>query len=786
MSTFAAAYDPACPVQRARFRDSLPAPRPATRTRAGTLVSVALIATLTSATAVAAEAPHADHTTAIFVAQVVLLLTVGRLLGEAMQRIGQPAVMGQLLAGILLGPSLFGLVAPDLQAAVFPDTAVQKKMLDAVSQLGILMLLLLTGMETDLSIVRKVRRAAAAVSVSGIVIPFALGVAVGELMPESLLPDPDQRLVTSLFLGTALSIASVKIVATVVREMNFMRRDVGQVIIAAAIIDDTIGWIIIAIIFGIAIHGKVDPLAIAKSVVGTIVFLGFSFTVGRRIVHSLIRWANDTLKIDFAAITMILVIMGVMALVTDWIGVHTVLGAFVAGMLVGQSPILTRHIDEQLRGVITALFMPVFFAVAGLNADLTVLASPAIATLAVGFILVASLGKFAGALLGSRLAGMRFREGVALAFGMNARGSTEVIVASIGLAMGALSRDLYTMIVAMAVATTMAMPPTLRWALKRLPLTEQEKERLEKDAAEENGFLPQLERVLVVVDDSANGKFGARLGGLVAGSRQLSTTILPIAPIPADTTKAESDAPATPWEDMVRGAASGLQVWKPDANEEKEEKEKKWTVEVAEVKEGVPPAQVIAEKAKKGHDFLFLGITNALADDEGALSTTASEVASAFDASMAIVVARGGHRSHPLRFPLDILIPVTGTGYSRNGAEVAFAIAKAANVRPTVLYVSTARQGSWVSRWGELQLTSQEQAIVHSLEALGTQYGVVVNTISISHRNPQQAILAQAARGRHNLIVMGVHRHSTEALYFGSSAAAILAQTERSVLLIAS
>jgi K+:H+ antiporter len=754
------------------------------RTRSCAFIAVGLVTLLASASALAAEAPHTDHSTAIFVAQVVLLLTVGRLLGEVMQRIGQPAVMGQLLAGILLGPSLFGLLAPDLHALVFPDTVVQKKMLDAVSQLGILMLLLLTGMETDLSIVRKVKRAAAAVSISGIVIPFALGVAVGELMPESLLPDPDKRLVTSLFLGTALSIASVKIVATVVREMNFMRRDVGQVIIAAAIIDDTIGWIVIAIIFGIAIHGRVDPLALAQSVVGTLLFLGFSFTIGRRIVHALIRWSNDTLKIEFAAITMILVIMGVMALVTDWIGVHTVLGAFVAGMLVGQSPILTRHIDEQLRGVITALFMPVFFAVAGLNADLTILASPAVAALAIGFILVASLGKFAGALLGSRLAGMRLREGVALAFGMNARGSTEVIVASIGLAMGALSRDLYTMIVAMAVATTMAMPPTLRWALKRLPLTDQEKERLEKDAADENGFLPQLERVLVVVDDSASGRFGARLGGLVAGSRQLSTTILPLAPTAADAAATDgSNARATPWEDMVRGAASGVQAWAPDADGEKE---KKWTVEVADAKEDVPAAEIIAEKAKKGHDFLVLGIADVVADKEGALSATANEVATAFEAAMAIVVARGGHRFHPLGYPLDILVPVTGTGYSRNGAEVAFAIARAANVRPTVLYISTARQGSWVSRWGELQLTSQEQGIVHSLEELGTQYGVVVNTVSISHRDPHQAILAQAARGRHNLIVMGVHRHSTDALYFGSAAAGILAQTERSVLLVAS
>jgi Kef-type K+ transport system membrane component KefB len=154
-----------------------------------------------------------------------------------------------------------------------------------------------------------------------------------------------------------------------------------------------------------------------------------------------------------------------MALITDAIGVHTVPGAFVAGILVGQSPILTRHIDEQLRGLITALFMPVFFGMAGLNADLRVLGNPSLLLLALGFIAIASLGKFSGAFIGGAIGGLTWRESLALGWGMNARGSTEVIVASLGLSMSALSQDLFTIIVAMAVVTTMAMPPMLRWAL---------------------------------------------------------------------------------------------------------------------------------------------------------------------------------------------------------------------------------------------------------------------------------------------------------------------------------
>jgi len=207
----------------------------------------------------AGEAPKGPSDV-IFIAQILALLIVGRLLGEAMQRIGQPAVMGQLIAGLLLGPSLFGLLLPDMQHALFPKSPEQKAMIDAISQFGILLLLLLTGMETDLKMVRQTGRAAVFASLMGILVPFACGVALGLMLPDSMLPDLGKRLITALFLGTALSIASVKIVAMVVREMNFMRRVVGQVILASAIIDDSIGWIIVSIIFSLALHGAVDAM----------------------------------------------------------------------------------------------------------------------------------------------------------------------------------------------------------------------------------------------------------------------------------------------------------------------------------------------------------------------------------------------------------------------------------------------------------------------------------------------------------------------------------------------
>jgi len=316
---------------------------PRNRHRSVAIAAIALM--LTPAMAWGAEKTGMSSE-GIFVLEIILLLLVGRGIGELLERLGQPAVMGQLIGGILLGPSLLGWLWPEAELLVFAGDASQKSMINAIAQLGVLMLLLLTGMETDLRLVRRVGRACFSISAAGVAVPFAIGFAAAQFMPASLLAEGSERIVAGLFLGTALSISSVKIVAMVVREMNFMRRNLGQVIISSAIIEDTIGWLIIAVTFGIATNGSLQVLPLIATVAEVALFMVFSFTIGRRLVFTLIRWSNDSFLSEYAVITVILIIMGAMALITNLIGVHTVLGAFVAGILVGESPILSDHIES--------------------------------------------------------------------------------------------------------------------------------------------------------------------------------------------------------------------------------------------------------------------------------------------------------------------------------------------------------------------------------------------------------------------------------------------------------
>ena len=734
----------------------------------------------------------------LFVVEIGVLLLVGRLMGEAAQRIGQPPVMGQLVGGLLLGPSVFGLIWPDAQHALFPDSGAQKSMIDAISQLGILMLLLLTGMETDLQLVRRVGRAAVTVAIAGVAVPFACGFTLGEMLPAGLLPNPDARLVTAIFLGTALSISSVKIVAMVVREMNFMRRDLGQIIVASAILEDTIGWVIIAVAIGLAVAGTVDFWSLGRAVIGTALFLIASFTIGRRVVFRLIRWANDSFQSEFPVVTATLVIMCAMALTTQLIGVNTVLGAFVAGILVGESPILTRHIDEQLRGLIVALFMPVFFALSGMHADLTILRDPHLALLAVGLILIASIGKFSGAFVGGKLGGLTRAESLALGCAMNARGSTEVIVASIGLTMGVLSQNLFTLIVTMAVVTTTAMPTMLRWGLNRLPMRKRERVRLEREELDARGFVTNLERLLLAADDSANGKLAARLIGVIAGSGDKPTTILdltkghrskkeangkserPTENAEGNKKTAEKAAAKTNGEHSERGVRTAAEA--STTLEAHPDDEKPGRVDVTTRPQKEISLETVAGEARKGYDFLVVGVAKTH-DPKGGFSKDVSLITKGFEGPLAIVDSHRSRAGRPVERYDRILIPVNGTEVSRRAVEIGLTLARANDAQVTALYVTRANNGGGRQR---AQATRRnELAVLKDIGALADRYEVRVRSTTRANMAPDEAILRESKRG-YDLIVLGVSRRPGDTLFFGNTAAAVLDRSETSNLFVAS
>jgi Kef-type K+ transport system membrane component KefB/nucleotide-binding universal stress UspA family protein len=703
----------------------------------------------------------ADHTTAIFAAELILLLFFGRLIGEGMARIGQPAIFGQLLAGVLLGPSIFGAVLPELRHIVFPETPALKSMIDAVSQIGILLLLLLTGMETNLALVNRKRRAVISTSLFGIAVPFVCGVALAYALPAELVPSSATRLVTALFLGTALSISSVKIVGMVLMEIGAIRRDLGQLILATAILDDSLAWIIIAIISGIAAYGAVNFEHVGMSIGLTALFLAASLTVGRRAVARIIVWCNDNLATEVPVISAILLIMLTMALTTELIGVHSALGAFIAGILIGQSPILTEHIESQLRGFIIAFFSPVFFAVAGLGMDLRTLLDPTLLGFTLAVILIASIGKFLGALAGGMLGGLNWLESLALATGLNARGSTEVIIATIGLSMGALSNQLYTMIVAMAVVTTMAMPPTLRWMIGRVPLRDEELRRLENEEAEQTESVPQMERALVYLDASANGGLTAILAGLFAAREGVLTTVL-------ETSRQEGDK--TPGRTRLMEAAQAAlrDVAAP-------------AIEQLVQTRTVQAEDAVEKEAAKGYSIAFVGIGQPICTTEPRFEEPLQALVAAFDGPVAILLNGGRYEASPAA-PLNILVPTGGSAEARLATEIALTLAAASRGSLAALHVFDPREDTLLLRGRARRLGISVLVEAHRL---GKRSGVAVKGLTATSPRPETEIRRVARRGRYDLVVLGTALRHGETKFLGPHTLALVQSLRTPVLLIA-
>ena len=340
--------------------------------------------------------PIAGHQLFLFIIQFALLLTSARVLGEMMKRYSQPPVFGELLAGIVLGPSLLGWLFPSLSSVLFPADVQQYHLLELISWLGMIFLLLFTGLETDLALLRRLGRPAALASLLGIIVPFAFGYLLGTTIPDHLLVNPEQRLIFQLFLGTALAISAVPVIAKILLDLDILKRNIGAIIMAAAIVDDIAGWTILSMLMGMMAKGTLDVTAVVQGVASTMAFVGVALVVGVRVVRRVLRWVDERVQVEEAHITAILVVTLVCAAITEAIGIHAVFGAFVAGVLFAQSPRVRANALEKLVGVVQGVFTPVFFAFVGLRVDLTQLQDPRL----VGLVLVtACAGKLIGCTL---------------------------------------------------------------------------------------------------------------------------------------------------------------------------------------------------------------------------------------------------------------------------------------------------------------------------------------------------------------------------------------------------
>jgi Kef-type K+ transport system membrane component KefB len=407
-----------------------------------------------------------EHQLFLFLAQVALVVVAARFGGEVALRAGISPVVGELLAGIVLGPSLLGAVWPGGFHAVFPPDPIQRNLLEILGWIGVIFLVILSGLETNLAILRRAGRVVLSGWVGGFVLPFVLGLGLGWVIPTDLIGDGVSRGVFAFFIATAMSISAIPVIARILMDLNLFGTRIGTVIISTAVADDTVGWIMLAVVTGLASSGHtVDLPTVATAIVGTAAFLVVAFTIGQRFV----RWAMRSalrLQMPYAQATVMLALVFLGGALTQLIHVHLVLGAFVAGILIARSPDRDQVTIEAIRAVGMAFFVPFFFGYTGIKVDLTSITGSAI-PVAIAAVGIACLGKLIGGGLGARLGGLPRWEAAAVGAGLNARGAMELVIAAIGLSIGVLTLPMYSIVVIIAVVTTLMAAPLLKYCVTR-------------------------------------------------------------------------------------------------------------------------------------------------------------------------------------------------------------------------------------------------------------------------------------------------------------------------------
>jgi Kef-type K+ transport system membrane component KefB/mannitol/fructose-specific phosphotransferase system IIA component (Ntr-type) len=401
----------------------------------------------------------------LFLIGISVMLFFARVFGEVSRALKQPIVIGEIIAGIVLGPTIFGMLFPDIFNSLFTSSKNISIAYDGLTTLAVIMLLLVSGLEVDLSVVLKQGKTAIITSFMGVFFPFTVGFAAAYLFPESLgIVNIEQRLVFSLFVGTALSITALPVVAKTLMDLNIFKTEIGTVIIASAMVNDLIGWMIFSIILsmiGTAQHG----LSFGSTVGLTFLFVGFSLIIGRKLINHILPVIQTKTSFPGGVINFILILGFLGAAFTEYIGIHAIFGSFIIGIAVGDSAHLKEHTKEIIHQFITNIFAPLFFVSIGLRVNFIAHFDIVIVLV---FLILAFAGKVIGCGLGAYLGGMKKDDALAVGFGMNSRGAMEIILGILAYDFGLINEKVFVALVIMALFTSISSAPLMSIFLNRV------------------------------------------------------------------------------------------------------------------------------------------------------------------------------------------------------------------------------------------------------------------------------------------------------------------------------
>jgi len=400
--------------------------------------------------------------------QLTVILSACKLVSYFGKRyLGQTEVVGEMLAGIMLGPSLFGMIAPNLQQWLFPKSPIiadathlfpnpSMSILYTLSQVGLMIYMFLVGLDLDMNLLRNRAKSAGIVSIAGILVPFALGaIAAFGLHGKELFSSNITPWAAALYMGASMSITAFPMLARILHERGLIKTKLGTLVLAAGSLDDAIAWCLLALVLA-SIKSSINVAIIAIG--GTLAYVIFMWFFGQRILRIFSYWTRRDGEVTIQTLTSVFIIMMVCAYYTDSIGVHAIFGAFVLGIVMPRGH-FAESVHRHLEYLTTSLLVPIFFVFSGLNTQIGLLNSPHLWAITLLITLIAVLGKGLACTLAARYSGENWRNSMTVGALMNTRGMMELIILNIGLELGVITPTLFTIMVIMAIITTVMCSP---------------------------------------------------------------------------------------------------------------------------------------------------------------------------------------------------------------------------------------------------------------------------------------------------------------------------------------
>jgi Kef-type K+ transport system membrane component KefB/nucleotide-binding universal stress UspA family protein len=601
---------------------------------------------------------HGAGAILILFAQIALIIALSRLLGWLFTRLHQPQVMGEMVAGILLGPSLLGWGWPGAFHTLFPSESLD--FLSLLSQLGVVLFLFLVGLELDPALLQKRGRATLGISIASIAAPFVLGIGLTILLYRPLFADPGRShfLASTLFMGAAMSITAFPVLARILTERNLHRTQVGSISIACAAVNDVAAWCILAFVVAVAqkYAGPTDAIRTAGWVG---IYITAMFVLVRPSLRRLQRSYEQQGRLSQNVIAIIFLLVLISAFTTDWIGIHALFGAFMLGFVMPKSAPFVRHLSEKLEDFTVVFLLPLFFANAGLKTRIGLLNTPELWLYTGLIVLFACLGKYGGTTVAARLFGTPWREASAVGVLMNTRGLMELIILTIGRELNVITDEVFAMMVIMAIATTLLTTPLLHWFY---PARLFELERIRKGAG---AF-----RVLIPVSWPKSGGPLVQLAEMLLGlgreqGRVYALHLRP--PAEHEAYRSGLDEPAEASDEVLSPLLT-------------EARTRNLPIEPISFASGDVPGDIAALARSRQVDLVLMGFHKAIIGGSY-LGGTVHRVLSTCPAHVGIFVDRG------LGSAKRILVPYLGSRHDRLALELAGRMARNTGAHVTVLHV---------------------------------------------------------------------------------------------------